>query len=148
MSRLASKVLANRLKHFLPNIISENHSAFMSKHLIIDNVLVAFETMYHISQKKNGKVGEMALKLDMSKAYDRVEGGCLEKIMLKMGFNTHWVDLMMRCVCSITYAVKINGKPQGVIIPTQGLCQGDPLFAYIFLFCAEGLLASSGAWCH
>ena len=43
----------------------------MSNHLITDNVLVAFETMHHISQKRSGKVGEMALKLDMSKAYDR-----------------------------------------------------------------------------
>ena len=51
----------------------------MSQHLITDNVLATFETMHHISQKKNGKVGEMALKLDMSKAYDRVKWDCLEK---------------------------------------------------------------------
>lgn len=42
--------------------------------------------------------------------------------MLKMGFHTHWVEIMMRCVRSITYAVKINGKPQGNITPTRGLC--------------------------
>ena len=47
----------------------------MSKRLIIDNVLVAFKTMHHINQKKSGKVGEMVVKLDMSKAYDRVEWG-------------------------------------------------------------------------
>lgn len=111
----------------------------MFKCLITDNVLMAFETMHHISQKKNEKVGEMSLKLDISKAYDRVEWGCLEKIMLKVGFNTHWVDLMMRCVHSITYAVKINGKPRAVIIPTLGLCQGDTLSPYLFLFYAEGL---------
>ena len=56
-----------------PHIISENQSAFMSKRLITDNVLVAFETMHHISQKKSGKVGEMTLQLVMSKVYDRVE---------------------------------------------------------------------------
>ena len=70
---VASKVLINRLKLLFPHIISENQSAFMSNRLIIDNVLVAFETMHHISQKKSGKVGEMALQLVMSKAYDRVE---------------------------------------------------------------------------
>ena len=68
ISRLASKVIANRLKRFLPDIISENQSAFMSTHLITDNVLVAFETMHHLNQKRSGRVGEMALKLDMSKA--------------------------------------------------------------------------------
>lgn len=57
----------------LLDLISENQSAFMSNRLITDNVLVAFEVMNHISQKKNGKEREMALKLDMSKAYGRGE---------------------------------------------------------------------------
>ena len=48
----------------------ENHSAFVAERLITDNVLVAHEMMTHISRKKKGKCGEMALKLDMSKAYD------------------------------------------------------------------------------
>ena len=88
ISRLASKVITNRLKRFLPDIISENQSAFISTQLITDNVLVAFETMHHLNQKQSGQVGEMTLKLDMSKAFDRVEWGCLHDIMLKMGFHT------------------------------------------------------------
>ena len=111
ISRIASKVLANRLRYLFPKIISENQIVFMSKCLITDNVLVAFETMHHIIQKRIGKVGEMAIKLDISKAYDRVEWGCLEKIMLKMGFHVKWVDIMMRCICSISYSIKINGRP-------------------------------------
>ena len=71
--KIASKAIANRLRRFLPSIISDTQSAFIHGRLIIDNVLVAFETMHHIGQKKGGKVGEMALKLDISKAYDRVE---------------------------------------------------------------------------
>ena len=58
----------------------------MHGRLITDNVLVAFETIHHISQKKGGRVGEMALKLEMSKVYDRMEWACLEKIMKKLGF--------------------------------------------------------------
>ena len=73
ISTVASKVLVNRLKLLFPHIISENQSAFMSNRLITDNVLVAFETMHHISQKKSGKVGEMTLQLVMSKVYDKVE---------------------------------------------------------------------------
>ena len=45
----------------------------MHGRLIADNVLVAFEAMHHIIQKKGGAMGNMALKLDMSKDYDRVE---------------------------------------------------------------------------
>ena len=45
----------------------------MHGRLITDNVLIAFETMHHIRNKKTGKVGEMTLKFDMSKAYDRIE---------------------------------------------------------------------------
>ena len=52
ISRLTSKVLANRLKRFLPSIISENQSAFMSDRLITDNVLVAFETMHYLNKKR------------------------------------------------------------------------------------------------
>ena len=68
-------------KKVLPKIISDTQSAFVHRRLITDNVLVVFETMHHINQKKGGKVGEMALKLDMSKACDRVEWNSLDKIM-------------------------------------------------------------------
>ena len=83
----------------------------MSDRLVIDNILVTFETMHHINQKCSGKIREMALKLDMSKAFDRVEWGCLEKIMHKMGFHESWVKLMMRCVSIVTYSININGQP-------------------------------------
>ena len=139
--KLAFKATANRLKKFLPSIISETQSAFMHGRLITDNVLVAFETMHHISQKKGGKVGEMAIKLDMSKAYDRVEWTCLEKIMEKLGFVDKWRKLIMQCVTTVTYAIKINGSPRVHIIPLRDIHQGDPLLPYLFLLCAEGLSA-------
>ena len=85
----------------------------MHRRLITDNILVAFETMHHISLKKAGRTCEMALKLDMSKVYDRVEWGCLVKIMDRLGFVAKWRNLLMHCVTSVTYSVRINGKPMG-----------------------------------
>ena len=71
--KLVSKVLANRLKRVLPLIISESQSAFQFDKTISDNILVAFESLHHMKMKKTGKVRHMALKLDMNKAYDRLE---------------------------------------------------------------------------
>ena len=104
-------------------------------------MFVAFETMHHISQKRTTRVGELTLKLDMSKAYDRVKWIFLDKIMEKLGFNYRWRDLMMQWISSVTYSICINGKSRGCIVLSRGLHQGDPLSPYLFLICAKGLSA-------
>jgi hypothetical protein len=137
--KLISKVLANWLKKVLPHIISPTQSAFIPGRLITDNILVAFEAMYTMDRRMKGREGFMALKLDMSKAYDRVEWGFLEAIMRSLGFTERWIHLLMVCVTTVSYSVLIHGKPYGKITPTRGIRQRDPLSLYLFILCAEGL---------
>jgi hypothetical protein len=74
----------------------------------------------------------------MSKAYDRVEWNFLEQMLLKIGFAQEWVQLIMRCISSQTYRIKVNGALTECITPMRGLRQGYPISSYLFLVCAEG----------
>ena len=71
--KIVSKVLVNKLKSFLPSIIDESQSAFVSGMMIFDNIIVAHETIHAMQNRRKGKCGSLAAKLDMSKAYDRIE---------------------------------------------------------------------------
>uniref|UniRef100_A0A803PQB3 Reverse transcriptase n=1 Tax=Cannabis sativa TaxID=3483 RepID=A0A803PQB3_CANSA len=71
--KIAAKVLANRMKTLVDQVISPTQSAFIPGCLISDNIMIAFEVMHYLKRKVHGKKCYMALKLDMSKAYDRVE---------------------------------------------------------------------------
>ena len=75
--KIISKVLANRLKQVIDGIISKTQSAFIQGCLITDNIMISYEIMHYIKHKLKGKQGYMALKLDMSNEYDRVEWGYL-----------------------------------------------------------------------
>ena len=85
--KIITKTIANRLKIVLGDLIVENQSSFVPERLISDNVLAAFELMHIMRQRKHVKKDWLALKLDMSKAYDRVEWSFIEAMMRRLGFS-------------------------------------------------------------
>jgi hypothetical protein len=106
--KIASKVTANRLKLILPDIISDEKLAFVPGRLITDNIISAYECLHFMKRNRSKNNSVCALKLDMMKAYDRVEWAYLEAIMVKLGFAQQWISIIMSMISSVSFSVMFN----------------------------------------
>ncbi|GAU37344.1 hypothetical protein TSUD_395250 [Trifolium subterraneum] len=115
--KMISEVLANRLKCCLDKCVSQEQSAFVEGRSILDNALIATEVIHALKRKTKGRRGELALKIDISKAYDKVDWGFLRGVMTKMRFTDVWIRWVIMCVSSVNYSVLINSDRVGPILP-------------------------------
>lgn len=139
--RILSKVLANKIKPCLNTLISEKQSALNEGRLLTDNALLAFEINHCMRRLTHGRNGVAGLKLDISKAYDRLEWSFLENMMLKFGFHHTWILRVMEYIKSVTYSFVNNVQVFVNVVPKRVIRQGDPISLYLYILCVEGLSA-------
>ena len=106
--KMVSKLLANRMKRCLDKCVSEEQSTFVECRSILDNALIATKIIHSMKRKTKGWRGELALKIDNIKAYDKSGLGFLRGVLMRMGFSEKWIQWMMMCVGSVTYSVLMN----------------------------------------
>jgi hypothetical protein len=128
--------MCNTSKHFFHK---QPKGQFQNKTgTYVHDHLNAAESVHAIRKRKKGRNHVSAVKLDMMKAYDRVEWHYLQAIMLKLGFSQDFVRLIMKCVTSVRFTVRANGHMLPMFIPSRRLRQGDPMSPFLFLLCGEG----------
>ena len=121
--KILSKILASRINHLLPKLISPWQAGFVPGRSISDNILPAQELALDLDRQLNHP--NLILKLDMEKAYDRLEWSFLIFMLHQYGFEEWSVDLLFRTLSNCLFSLLINGVPAGFFMSSRGVHQGD-----------------------
>lgn len=133
--KIISHILMKRMSPILPVIISEEQTGFVPGRKMHDNIALAHDLVHDLDRKVDG--GNVIIKLDMAKAYDRLSWSFLIRILRAMGFSERWCDLIFRCISNCRYSVKWEGEIFGYFKSTRGVRQGDPLSPSLFIVAME-----------
>jgi len=126
------------MRPLLDTLVSPYQSAFVPNRSIHDNILLTHEILHKFKNCKRKTVWAV-LKLDMEKAYDRLEWDFINKCLHELGFHPQWIQWIFKCISSVSYFLLIDGEPKGFFQLTRGIRQGEPLLPYIFILCMEVL---------
>uniref|UniRef100_A0A2N9F7G7 Reverse transcriptase domain-containing protein n=1 Tax=Fagus sylvatica TaxID=28930 RepID=A0A2N9F7G7_FAGSY len=136
--KIIAKLLVDKLRPFLQRLISHCQSAFIPSRWIAENEVIVQELLHSFKQRKV-KVGVIAVKLDLQKAYDRLNWPFLQVVLNKFGFDDRFIKWIMECVSSVSHTILVNGGKTDQIFPSRGVRQGDPLSPYLFIMCQDVL---------
>lgn len=136
--KIITKLIANRIKPLMGDLVKETQSGFIQGREISDNVVIVQEVI-HSMRHKTGKQGWMAIKIDLEKAYDRLRWAFIEETLTLAGFPRLLTEQIMTCVTTVSMRVLWNGVVTDSFLPTRGIRQGDPLSPYLFVLCMERL---------
>jgi exonuclease III len=134
--KIITKVIANRLKPILPLIISKEQSGYVEGRQIMDSVILANEVVHSL---KTSNTPGMLIKLDLSKAFDRLSWQYMRAVLDSFGFSKEWVDWILALTSSPFFSILVNGSPSRPFPSSRGIRQGDPLSPFLFVIMAEGL---------
>lgn len=136
--KIVSKIIANRLKNIIRLLTGAWQSNFVPGRQVVDNVVITQEFIHSLRRRKGAK-GSMVVKIDLKKAYDRIDWGFLEQVLSKVGFGSMLVKVILSCLRNSELAVIWNGVRLDPFHPERGLRQGDPLSPYLSVLCMEVL---------
>jgi hypothetical protein len=136
--KIISKVLADRLATIMPSIISQEQRGFIKGRNIKDCICLASEAINLLNRKSYG--GSLALKIDISKAFDTLEWPFLLKVLKQFGFNLTFCNWIEAIISSAKLSISINGAQHGFFKCKRGVRQGDPLSPLLFCL-AEDVLS-------